>query len=310
MMMMSTSNPLTSSVHHCRIHRASITLRWPVHGSMIYCRHSPRITVQPTCFSPALKAKPLTFATFGTCIRLGFVMAFSGTCKATETSHTATYAHPDYSAGPRNEMYESGEMFPGNESNRAEETSTELEKELMRRKKLRLAQTGKKHSAESRALMSQRKREAFRDPKVREKWSFAAKRRWAEFSKWRRMSDKLHLTWAESIIEAAGKGGIDEEELDWDSYIPTRRILGGWAVSDEFKAKISFLHRRRWAEFRKWIRFSDGMFLAWAEIIAEAARKGEISEEELEWDSYDRIESKIDHVGILYIPRATHEKEH
>lgn len=92
---------------------------------------------------------------------------------------------------------------------------------------------GRKHTAETRALIKQRTIEALRDPQVRKKMSehphshsdeiklkigSSLRRIWAKRLKWKRLREKFFLSWSKSIAEAARKGGIDQQELDWDSY--------------------------------------------------------------------------------------------
>lgn len=59
------------------------------------------------------------------------------------------------------------------------------------------------------------------------------RRLWGERLKERRAGEKLFLSWASSIAEAAKLGGIDEEELDWNSY-------------EKMKSDIA-LEQRQWA---------------------------------------------------------------
>ena len=59
--------------------------------------------------------------------------------------------------------------------------------------------------------------------------------------------------------------------------------------SDRIKAKIGSSLRRVWAKRLKWKRSREKFFHSWAENIAEAAKTGGPGEQELEWDSYDKI---------------------
>ncbi|KAI3716222.1 hypothetical protein L6452_23413 [Arctium lappa] len=129
----------------------------------------------------------------------------------------------------------------------AEERSDINKNEIRRRKKIGLANKGrvpwnkgKKHSAETRKLISQRTKEALKDPKVRKKMSECPRtlseqtkakiratitRQWRERLKWKKSREKFISTWAESIANAAKKGGHGQQELDWDSYEKIEREL-------------------------------------------------------------------------------------
>ncbi|KAJ4975413.1 hypothetical protein NE237_000519 [Protea cynaroides] len=135
-------------------------------------------------------------------------------------------------------------------------------KELRRRKKIGLANKGRipwnkgrKHSAETCTLIKKKTIEALSDPKVRRKMSqyphahteqskarigFAQRQIWAKRLKWKRLKEKFYMKWADSIAEAARRGGNGEQELDWDSYdkIKTEIALQQlqWAA-DKAKAK-------------------------------------------------------------------------
>lgn len=63
--------------------------------------------------------------------------------------------------------------------------------------------------------------------------------------------------------------------------------------SEQSKAKISFSLRKLWAGRLKWKRARKKFLSSWAGSIAEASRKGGIGEEELNWDSYDRLREEI-----------------
>ncbi|KAJ6886766.1 MAP7 domain-containing protein 2-like [Populus alba x Populus x berolinensis] len=90
---------------------------------------------------------------------------------------------------------------------------------------------GRKHTAETRALINQRTTEALTNPQVRKKMSghphahseairakisSSLRQIWGKRLKWKRLREKLFLSWSKSIARAAKEGGIDQQELDWD----------------------------------------------------------------------------------------------
>lgn len=134
-----------------------------------------------------------------------------------------------------------------NHSNVAKNSNSENEKEMQRRRKIGLANKGKvpwnkgrKHSEETREIISQRTKEALRNPKVREKMSECPRslsnqtktrisrslqKLWGQRLKWRRSEEKLLQLWAESIARVAKTGGSDQKELEWDSYEKMKRAI-------------------------------------------------------------------------------------
>lgn len=63
--------------------------------------------------------------------------------------------------------------------------------------------------------------------------------------------------------------------------------------SEQSKEKISSSLRQLWAERLKRKRSREKLYFSWAESVAEAARRGGINEEELNWDSYERFKEEI-----------------
>lgn len=164
----------TSLFQYPHVHNTAIIIRWPCSSGMIECTHSPQLTVQFTCNGPVMKKVPVALAISGTCSSVHFLRAVPSTCEAIETSDTMTYSHSVYSETCRDEQIETGEVLPGYQSIMVVEPPTELEKEtMMSNKKVHWnkgrapANKGKPRSAETRALISQRTREAMRDPKVK-----------------------------------------------------------------------------------------------------------------------------------------------
>ncbi|XP_073268573.1 uncharacterized protein [Populus alba] len=92
---------------------------------------------------------------------------------------------------------------------------------------------GRKHTAETRALIKQRTTEALTNPQVRKKMSghphahseairakisSSLRQIWGKRLKWKRLREKFFLSWSKSIARAAKEGGIDQQELDWDGF--------------------------------------------------------------------------------------------
>ncbi|KAM0062504.1 putative nuclease associated modular domain 3 [Helianthus debilis subsp. tardiflorus] len=141
-----------------------------------------------------------------------------------------------------------------------EKRSEKDKNEIERRRKIGLANKGrvpwnkgKKHTPETRELISQRTKEALKDPKVRKKMSECPRtlsdqtkekirititQQWKERLKWKRSSERFISKWAESIAKAAKKGGYGQQELDWDSY-------------DKIEKEIAFQQIQRSADIAK-----------------------------------------------------------
>ncbi|RZR72601.1 hypothetical protein BHM03_00014888 [Ensete ventricosum] len=63
--------------------------------------------------------------------------------------------------------------------------------------------------------------------------------------------------------------------------------------SDQSKSKISASLTKIWEERLKQKRLQEKCCLFWARIIAEAAKIGSLDQEELEWDSYEKMKADM-----------------
>ncbi|CAL0303740.1 unnamed protein product [Lupinus luteus] len=79
------------------------------------------------------------------------------------------------------------------------------------------------------------------------------------------------------------------------------------AHSDQIKAKISYSLRRVWQERLKSKRLEEKLLRSWEQSIANAARKGESGQEELDWDSYDKIKQQFELQKLLHAEKKGKE---
>ncbi|KAK7317816.1 hypothetical protein RJT34_02370 [Clitoria ternatea] len=186
--------------------------------------------------------------------------------------------------------------------------SDEILKERIRRMRIGLANKGKvpwnkgkKHSAETRELIKQRTLEALRNPKVRKKMaehpnshsdqikakiSNSLRRVWHERLKSKRSGDQFVLSWEQCLANAAKKGGSGQEELDWDSYDKIKQQLEPCQLLQTEKKKKKKKKPMTVCGAKKFIQ-------SWRESIAKAAKKGGNGEQELDWDSYEKIQEEM-----------------
>ncbi|XP_057541386.1 uncharacterized protein LOC130820145 isoform X2 [Amaranthus tricolor] len=139
-----------------------------------------------------------------------------------------------------NVRYDEGRGEVGVNCQVSEPALTKEHKEAQRRLRIGLANKGKvpwnkgkKHTVETCARIKERTLEALRDPKVRKRMSQSShlhseeskrkigsslKKLWAQRLQLKHSKELFYSSWADSLAEAAKIGGVDEEQLDWDSY--------------------------------------------------------------------------------------------
>ncbi|KDO48330.1 hypothetical protein CISIN_1g015958mg [Citrus sinensis] len=65
------------------------------------------------------------------------------------------------------------------------------------------------------------------------------------------------------------------------------------AHSDESKARISSALKHVWGKRLRWKQLGEKFLLTWSESIAKAAKDGGNDQQELDWDSYDKIKQEM-----------------
>ncbi|WVZ04497.1 hypothetical protein V8G54_025303 [Vigna mungo] len=155
--------------------------------------------------------------------------------------------------------------------------SEEVLKERIRRMRIGLANRGKvrKKMAEHPHSHSDQ---------TKAKISDSVRRVWHERLKSKRIRDGVLLSWTQRIANVAKKGGIGQEELEWDSYHKIRQQL-------ELHHHMLASKKRR--EKVMAVTGAKNIILTWRENIARAAKKGGSGEQELDWDSYEKIQEEI-----------------
>jgi hypothetical protein len=119
---------------------------------------------------------------------------------------------------------------------------------------------------------------------IKEKISYSQRRVWQERLKSKRVREQPFLLWEQNIANAAKKGGIGEEELDWDSYDKIKEQLMFHQILQEKEKEKEKLMAIAGA--KKFIQ-------SWTENIAKAAKIGGSGEQELDWDSYEKIKEEM-----------------
>ncbi|KAK9092873.1 hypothetical protein Syun_027784 [Stephania yunnanensis] len=71
--------------------------------------------------------------------------------------------------------------------------------------------------------------------------------------------------------------------------------------SEEIKAKIGMAQKTKWRIRLKAIRLREKFYALWAHTIAESARIGACGEQELHWDSYEKMKAEISLQQLLQV---------
>lgn len=79
--------------------------------------------------------------------------------------------------------------------------------------------------------------------------------------------------------------------------------------SEQTKDKIGTSLKKLWGKRLKLKRTRQKFFQSWAESIATAAKEGGIDEEELEWDSYEKIKSEMALIEQEQVQQKEKEKQ-
>ncbi|CAM8987160.1 unnamed protein product [Rhodiola kirilowii] len=165
--------------------------------------------------------------------------------------------------------------------------------EMLRRKRIGLANKGKipwnkgvTHNEETRQKIKQRTIEALKNPEVRKKMSECYRDRsdqckekisvslrhvWAKRLNYPRQREEFYISWYESIAIAAKKGGKDQKELGWDSFVEMTEELARQKEQqalNEVKSKVkAMLQIKRPAAVT--IKADTQSSLAWEKIDLE-----------------------------------------
>uniref|UniRef100_A0A2N9EXT4 Nuclease associated modular domain-containing protein n=1 Tax=Fagus sylvatica TaxID=28930 RepID=A0A2N9EXT4_FAGSY len=114
---------------------------------------------------------------------------------------------------------------------------------------------------------------------------------------------------ADSIAKAAKKGGINQQELEWDSYDRLKQetvVQELQWVAEKAKTKrvVEKAKAKRMAKAR-----AERLILSWAESIAKAAKKGGSGQQKLDWDSYNKIKQEMVLQQLQWTAEKTKAKE-
>ncbi|KAJ6979831.1 hypothetical protein NC653_027846 [Populus alba x Populus x berolinensis] len=151
---------------------------------------------------------------------------------------------------------------------------------------------GRKHTAETRALIKQRTTEALTNPQVK---SFRDSDELSYFVYYSSFSSKTSspsiLTFrlgrrCQDIPMLIGSATTQVFQTENHNFQPI-------PCSEAIRAKISSSLRQIWGKRLKWKRLREKFFLSWSKSIARAAKEGGIDQQELDWDGFDGIKEEI-----------------
>lgn len=80
--------------------------------------------------------------------------------------------------------------------------------------------------------------------------------------------------------------------------------------SDQRKEKIGLALKRLWEKRLNHKRLQERCILAWAATISEAAKMGSIEQQQLDWDSYEKIKADIISDHLRWKMKKAKAKEH
>ncbi|XP_051119565.1 uncharacterized protein LOC127243530 [Andrographis paniculata] len=91
-----------------------------------------------------------------------------------------------------------------------------------------------------------------------------------------------------------------------DPKVKMKLINLGHAQSEETKVKIGMGVRLGWERRRERLRVQETCHYEWLNLVAEAARKGFLGEEELQWDSYMIISKELEQEWLQSVEERKH----
>lgn len=144
---------------------------------------------------------------------------------------------------------------------------------------------------------------------IKAKISSSLKCVWQKRLKVKYLRERFFWSWADSIAKAAKKGGINQQELEWDSYDRLKQetvVQELQWVAEKAKTKrvVEKAKAKRMAKAR-----AERLILSWAESIAKAAKKGGSGQQKLDWDSYNKIKQEMVLQQLQWTAEKTKAKE-